>query len=126
MLIHGRDADIGDLATRVIALLRARSAEAPLGRTATVAELADALRGAIACAGAALDDAWRLLTDVVLANTIGINSEGIGAWFHVDAAYGERRSWSRNCVIDSPGSSASTRSSSIRTSGCSTRRGRVR
>jgi len=84
--IHGSNAPIGDLSERAAAFINARFSDAPLGRCATAAEMAEALDGAITPAGAGLDDAWRLMTNVVLANTIGIDSERFLAFIPISPA----------------------------------------
>ena len=81
--LHGPDADIGDLAQRAAAFMADRLAGAPLGRSATAAETGAALAGAITTRGAGTDRAWQLLTDGVLANTVGIDSERFLAFIPV-------------------------------------------
>ena len=81
--LHGPDAAIGDLAERAAAFIADRLAGAPLGRSATPADTAAALRGAISASGLGVERAWELLTDGVLANTVGIDSERFLAFIPV-------------------------------------------
>ena len=72
--LHGADADIGDLAARATAWINDRLAHSPVGRIGDRRELADALAGGITDDGVGLDEAWRRFTDVVVPNTIGLDS----------------------------------------------------
>ena len=82
--LHGPDAAVGDLAERAAGFIAARLAGgAPLGRSATAAETAAALDGAITESGCGVERAWELLTDGVLANTVGIDSERFLAFIPV-------------------------------------------
>ena len=72
--LHGADADIGDLAARATAWITDRLAHSPVGRVGDRRELADALAGGITDDGVGLDEAWRRFTDVVVPNTIGLDS----------------------------------------------------
>jgi aromatic-L-amino-acid/L-tryptophan decarboxylase len=73
--LHGPDAAIGDLGRRAAEFVAERLRGAPLGRTATRAEMDAALAGSITAGGLGVDAAWTALTESVLANTIGIDSE---------------------------------------------------
>jgi aromatic-L-amino-acid decarboxylase len=81
--LHGPAAEIGDLAERASAFITSRLAGAPLGRSATAAQTDAALAGAITTSGAGIERAWELLTDGVLANTVGIDSERFLAFIPV-------------------------------------------
>ena len=74
MSLHGPDA-IGDLGRRAAEFVTERLRGAPLGRTATRGEMNVALAGSITAGGLGLDAAWTALTETVMANTIGIDSE---------------------------------------------------
>lgn len=72
--LHGADADIGDLAARASAWITDRLAHSPVGHVGDRRELAAALAGGITDDGVGLDEAWRRFTDVVVPNTIGLDS----------------------------------------------------
>jgi aromatic-L-amino-acid decarboxylase len=73
--LHGPDAAIGDLADRVSAFVRDRIEAAPLGRTATPAEVAAVLDGSITAGGLGVNEAWRRFLDGVVAHSVGLDSE---------------------------------------------------
>ena len=81
--LHGPHAEIGDLADEVSGFIRRRLHGAPLGRTATAADLDEALANSITSGGLGAAKAWRLMTDVVVANTVGIDSERFLAFIPV-------------------------------------------
>jgi aromatic-L-amino-acid/L-tryptophan decarboxylase len=81
--LHGADAAIGDLADRASQFIRERLASAPLGRTASRADLEPALAGSISESGLGADRAWQLFSESVLANTVGIDSERFLAFIPV-------------------------------------------
>jgi glutamate/tyrosine decarboxylase-like PLP-dependent enzyme len=74
-VLHGPDADVGDLPERAAAFIARRVAHSPLGRTATVEELHAGLRDSIVEAGLGVDEAWRRFTDVIVPATVGLDSE---------------------------------------------------
>lgn len=74
--LHGPEAPIGQLAELVTEFVRRRLAEgAPLGRTATAAELAPFLDDSIRAQGLGVAEAWRRFADGVVPNTVGLDSE---------------------------------------------------
>lgn len=73
--LHGPAADVGRLPERVAEFIAHRLSHAPLGRTATRADLERALAGTILPEGLGPDEAWRRFTDVVVPSTIGLDSE---------------------------------------------------
>ena len=81
--LHGPAAEVGELADDVSAFLRSRLTRAPLGKTAAREELEGLLAGSITRAGIGSSEAWRRLTDVVVANTVGIDSERFLAFIPV-------------------------------------------
>ncbi len=73
--LHGAEAEIGDLARLVATFIEGRLVTAPLGATATAADLSKALGDSITASGLGPAAAWSLMTDTVLRNTVGIDSE---------------------------------------------------
>ena len=74
-MIHGPDSDVGDLAEKAVAFIRERLSAAPLGRSASIAEMEEGLAGAITDNGEGVDGAWRRFTEVVVPATVGLDSE---------------------------------------------------
>ncbi len=85
--LHGADAEIGSLPELVTAFVRDRlNGDVPLGRTARASDLAEGLGSSITSAGLGVETAWGLFTDVVVANTVGIDSERFLAFVPVSPA----------------------------------------
>ena len=81
--LHGGSAELERLSGFVHTFLNTRFRSVPLGRTASVAAMDEALRDCITVNGLGIDGAWTLMTDVVLRNTIGIDSERFLAFIPV-------------------------------------------
>ncbi len=82
-MLHGPDADIGGLAADVTEFIAARLKHAPLGRPVDAHAIVAGLHGSITSAGLGASEAWRRMTDVVLTNSIGIDSERFLAFIPV-------------------------------------------
>ena len=81
--LHGVDSDIGDLAVRATTWIDARLAHSPVGKVGVKHELDAALAGSLTDGGLGLDAAWRLFDEVVVPNTIGLDSERFLAFIPV-------------------------------------------
>lgn len=83
MTLHGREAVPSNLGELVTAWIRDRVAGAPLGRTATAAELSPLFRDSITPGGLGAEQAWQRFTERVVPNTVGIDSERFLAFIPV-------------------------------------------
>lgn len=81
--LHGATADVGDLEANVLGFLRQRLASAPLGRSVPQSAIEVLLNGSITAQGLGSTEAWRRLTEIVVANTIGIDSDRFLAFIPV-------------------------------------------
>lgn len=75
MSLHGPSALPPELGQRVADWVQDRLAGAPLGRTATAAELRPLLDGSITADGLGAEQAWTWFVERVVPNTVGIDSE---------------------------------------------------
>jgi aromatic-L-amino-acid/L-tryptophan decarboxylase len=73
--LHGRGAIPGELAERIAAFINDRIESAPLGRTASPAEIAPLLEGMITSGGLGAEHAWQRFVDRVVPNTVALDSE---------------------------------------------------
>lgn len=83
MTLHGRAAVPAALGEQVVAWMHERLAAAPLGRTASAAELEPLFRDSITEDGLGAEQAWRRFTERVVPNTVGIDSERFLAFIPV-------------------------------------------
>ena len=74
-MLHGPDAIPQGLVDRIRAFIDDRIAAAPLGRTATPAEMAPLLDGVITAEGLGPDLAWERFVAGVPARNVGLDSE---------------------------------------------------
>lgn len=84
--LHGATASVGDLEADALSFLRQRLALAPLGRSVPQVEMDLLLDGSITAQGLGSREAWRRLSEIVVANTIGIDSERFLAFIPVSPA----------------------------------------
>jgi aromatic-L-amino-acid/L-tryptophan decarboxylase len=84
--LHGDEAAVGRIPEVAWRFIRERIERAPMGRTGAPEELREALRGSISPTGLGSDDAWRRFADVVVPNTIGLDSERFLAFIPVSPA----------------------------------------
>lgn len=81
--LHGPTSAVGDLADRATEWMRQRLAASDIGSVGSRDHLASGLAGAITAEGLGLDDAWRRFTDVIVPNTLGLDSERFLAFIPV-------------------------------------------
>lgn len=74
-VMHGDDAVVGDLAARAASWMTRRMAGAPLGAHGDAEALRAALRSTIDERGLGIDEAWERFVDIVVPNTLGLDSE---------------------------------------------------
>jgi aromatic-L-amino-acid/L-tryptophan decarboxylase len=84
--LHGPAAQIGELAGLAATFINDRLTGTSLGRTAPQGDVELMLRGSISVAGLGVAEAWRRLTEIVIANTIAIDSERFLAFIPVSPA----------------------------------------
>ena len=82
-MIHGPDAVPRELADLVGRFVADRIAQAPLGRTATAAQVVPLLDGSITADGLGAGEAWRRFVERVVPNTVGLDSERFLAFIPV-------------------------------------------
>lgn len=73
MTLHGPDADVGDLADRVVRLVVERLANTDVGRTTPPSELLPLFDGAITASGLGIDRAWETFESVVATHTVALD-----------------------------------------------------
>jgi glutamate/tyrosine decarboxylase-like PLP-dependent enzyme len=73
--LHGEGVDLAPVPVEVERFIRARLDGAPLGHRASPSELDALLDGSITAGGLGPAEAWRRVTEVIVPNTIGLDSE---------------------------------------------------
>ena len=81
--LHGELSDIGALPRLAADWMAARLAHSPVGRLGDPDELAVGLSGSIRDEGIGVEAAWQRFTDVVVPNTLGLDSERFLAFIPV-------------------------------------------
>lgn len=73
--LHGAHVDLGAVPAQVERFVSSRLAGSPLGHSASPTELAPLLEGSLTASGLGPAEAWRRVTEVIVPNTIGLDSE---------------------------------------------------
>jgi aromatic-L-amino-acid decarboxylase len=81
--LHGEQSDIGSLPRLATDWMSARLDHSPVGRLGDHAALEHGLTGSIGDEGLGVDAAWQRFTDVVVPNTLGLDSERFLAFIPV-------------------------------------------
>lgn len=81
--LHGALSDIGALPERAVEWMTARLGHSPVGRVGDRHELAAGLGGSITDDGLGVEAAWQRFADVVVPNTLGLDSERFLAFIPV-------------------------------------------